>query len=110
MSPLHAFFLGCLGALAPEIVRLYSIRTQPSRFKWSSFYVMISIVFSCLGGALAVVLPAVTPWGALYAGISAPVLVSTAAKKAINGSALLTRSPRATVPINGAFRTFLEGL
>ena len=77
------YMLGMVGALAPEIIRLYSIRDNPAQFKWSWFYLVISILFACLGGVVALVLPAITYWGALYAGISTPVLVNSAFKKGI---------------------------
>ena len=39
MDPTGKYFLlGALGALAPEIVRLYSIATNRGRFTWSWFY------------------------------------------------------------------------
>lgn len=109
MQPWETFGLGCLGALAPEIVRLYSIRTQPSRFKWTSFYIVVSILFACLGGILAIVMPATTPWGALYIGISAPILVNSIAKKAIAMTQQGTRSTHSASPIRGMLQSFLEG-
>jgi Flp pilus assembly protein TadB len=69
------------GALAPEIVRLYEIRNDPDRFQWSWFYLVVSVAFACLGGLLAVVLPATTYWGALYVGVSTPVLVNSMVRK-----------------------------
>jgi hypothetical protein len=75
------YFMGMIGALAPEIVRLYSIRNDPAKFQWSWFYLLISVLFACLGGILALALPATTYWGALYIGISTPVLVNTLVKK-----------------------------
>jgi hypothetical protein len=77
-----AFLLGAVGALAPEVVRLYSIRDDPGRFRWSPFYMIVSLAFACLGGLLPIVLPATTYWGAIYVGISTPIVVNTAARKA----------------------------
>lgn len=76
------FLLGMIGALAPEIVRLYAIRHSPARFRWSWFYAVVSLAFAALGGTLALALPATTYWGALYVGVTTPVLVTTIAKKA----------------------------
>jgi hypothetical protein len=70
-----------LGALAPELVRLYAIRRNPRRFRWTWFYVVVSVLFAGLGGALAVALPATTAWAALYVGVSTPTLVNTLARK-----------------------------
>ncbi|WP_436496238.1 hypothetical protein [Actinokineospora sp. HUAS TT18] len=81
MSPLLVFLLGAAGALAPEIVRLYGIRSDPKKFRWSWFYLVVSVAFAGLGGLLALVLPATTLWGALYVGVSTPVLVNSMARK-----------------------------
>ncbi|MBV9269950.1 MAG: hypothetical protein JO165_02570 [Candidatus Eremiobacteraeota bacterium] len=76
------FGLGAVGGAAPEIVRLYALRTTPEKFQWSAFYLIISLFFVALAGLVAVILPSVTPWGAFYAGIALPVIVTTVAKKA----------------------------
>lgn len=72
------FIFGCIGALAPEIVRLYNLRTKSQfRFRWSRFYVLISVLFALLGGIIACILPSTTYYGAFYAGVAAPVMVTT---------------------------------
>lgn len=76
------FLLGTVGAMAPEIVRLYEIRNNPERFQWSGFYLAVSLAFAVLGGLLAVAMPATTSWGALYIGASTPVLINSIARKA----------------------------
>lgn len=73
---LGIFIFGCIGALAPEVVRLYNLRTK-SKFGWSGFYVLISVLFALLGGAIACILPTTTYYGAFYAGVAAPVTVTT---------------------------------
>lgn len=80
------FALGAIGGLAPEIVRLYSIRTNPQTFTWSWFYIIISIIFACLAGLVALLLPADNARAALYAGISTPVLINAVAKKGAGGN------------------------
>jgi hypothetical protein len=103
------FLLGMVGALAPEIVRLYSIRSDPSQFTWSAFYIVVSILFACLGGICALVLPATTAWGALYAGISTPVLINTALKTPMKLSG--ASRPKSVAPTRyGYFRSFTEAL
>ncbi|NUQ95738.1 MAG: hypothetical protein HOY79_04000 [Streptomyces sp.] len=81
MDSAVVFSLGMVGALAPEIVRLYSIREDPKRFAWSWFYLIASMAFAALGGLLALVMPATTYWGALYIGVSTPVLINSMARK-----------------------------
>jgi hypothetical protein len=70
------FALGCIGALSPEVVRLYKLRHRPLK-KFSSYYYAASGVYACLGGVVAVVLPSVTVWAAFYAGVTWPTLIST---------------------------------
>jgi len=72
------FCLGFLGALAPEIYSLYEARWKRVKFSW--WYFLVSTVYASLGGATALALPAVTYHGALYAGISMPVMIRTYAK------------------------------
>ena len=74
MFDLTIFGLGCVGAAAPEFVRLYKSRSKPVAFPPS--YYLISILFFFLGGLVAVILPTSTPWGAFYAGISLPSIIS----------------------------------
>ncbi|HEX3761175.1 MAG TPA: hypothetical protein VHW23_20915 [Kofleriaceae bacterium] len=79
----EVLLLGMVGALAPEIVRLYAIRSHPEQFVWSALYLVASALFACLGGVVAYALPATIAWGALYAGISTPTLVTAALKHTI---------------------------
>jgi MFS family permease len=67
--------MGVIGAMSPEIVRLYKIRTKPIPSFSASYYV-ISILFALLGGLVAVILPTTTAWGAFYAGAALPTIVS----------------------------------
>ena len=111
MNPLVIFVIGSVGALAPEIVRLYSIRNAPEKFKWSWFYLCISTVFALLGGLVALVLPATTYWGALYVGISTPVLINTALKKGLDTPEVSLRSKSPVEPKQTSLiRSFLRGL
>ena len=78
------FALGCAGSLAPEIVRLYQLRRKPPKEVFTAWYYVISALMAFLGGGIALVLPAVTTWAAFYAGVTAPLIVSTAAKRRKN--------------------------
>ena len=87
MGPLPvevAFLLGAAGAAAPEILRLYDLRTKPEDFEWSWNYLPLTIPFLLLGGLVAVILPATTVWGAFYTGLSLPVTLSAAAKRVMD--------------------------
>jgi hypothetical protein len=72
------FLLGVLGALAPEIYRLYRLRGRLHRMTFSGSFFVISILYALMGGVIALILPAVTYYGAFYAGITWPVAVSAA--------------------------------
>lgn len=74
------FALGCCGALAPELVRLYRLRCHPPKAGFSAFYYLISVFYALLGGVVALALPAVTLHAALYAGITTSVVISAAAR------------------------------
>ena len=83
--PIEAvFLLGVAGAAAPEILRLYELRTKPNEFKWSWSYMLLTVPFLLLGGLVALALPATTFWGAFYAGLSMPVTLSIVAKKVMD--------------------------
>jgi hypothetical protein len=105
-----AFLLGIAGALAPEVVRLYSIREDPEKFRWSPFYLIVSLLFGCLGGLLVLALPATTYWGAIYVGISTPVVVNTVVRKVRDQPAgEQLRGPKATARLS-TVDSYLNGL
>lgn len=108
MEPLVVFAVGMAGALAPEIVRLYTLRQQGQAF--TVFYFVISLLFAALGGLVAIVLPATTLWGAFYAGISAPVIVSAALKKGLGQRNASLRNPSPAIPTQPSFRRFIDAL
>ena len=81
MTSSSIFLFGMMGALAPEILRLYELRNDPSRFRWSWFYVIISLALAALAGLVAIILPTTNFRDAFYAGIATPVIITTAAKK-----------------------------
>lgn len=73
------FAIGCVGAMAPEVWRLYNLRTQPV-FKWSWGYLFFSIPFILLGGLVAWMLEPTTKYAAFYSGLTTPTLLTTALK------------------------------
>ncbi len=108
------FLLGALGAVAPEIVRLYSIATGRGQgFTWSWSYIGISFAFACLGGVVAVLLPSENVRAAFYAGISTPVIINTAAKKVRGRAKRKKKGPKASeqgTEARSRFDSFLDGL
>ena len=76
---LSNFVIGCIGALAPECIRLYKLRFNPN-FRWSWGYLLLSIPFVLLGGFVAWILEPTSKYAAFYAGVSTPVIVTTIAR------------------------------
>ena len=76
------FLLGAAGALAPEIVRLYKLRAR-ARLRFRPVHAVVSLVFLGLGGLVAVIFPADTPFQAFYLGVSLPTLISALAAKPV---------------------------
>ncbi|MFX0206016.1 MAG: hypothetical protein ACFFDT_08510 [Candidatus Hodarchaeota archaeon] len=54
------FIHGCIGALAPEVVRLYNLRQIKNRVKFSRFYFIISVLYIGLGGYIASIFPGIS--------------------------------------------------
>lgn len=65
-----------LGALAPEICRLYKGRWRLKYSAFSFVYIILSLAYSCLGGGLAVILPATNLLAAFYTGATTDVIIS----------------------------------
>ena len=106
------FLLGAAGAAAPEILRLYELRSNPERFKWAWTYLFLTIPFLLFGGLVAVILPATTVWGAFYTGLSLPVIISAAAMKAQGnppGSKVTTSATSGQRPQSG-LRAYINAL
>lgn len=80
----RVFLVGCVGAIAPEIVRLYHLRFQPN-LRWSWGYILFSVPFVLLGGFVAWILEPSNNYAAFYSGISTPVLITTIAKNTGQG-------------------------
>ena len=113
---LGIFTFGCIGALAPEIVRLYNLRTKP-HFVWSWFYVLISLLFALLGGILAWILPSTTYHGAFYTGVAAPIIVTTVKRNAqgqdndeITAQSAPSTSQKLNQGIGQLFRNYWQAL
>ena len=73
------FGIGCIGALAPEIVRAY--QTNKHDLDTNRVHLMVTASFIILGGFAALILAAQTYYNAFYDGAAAPVLISALAGK-----------------------------
>jgi hypothetical protein len=79
------FLCGAIGALAPEVVRLYELRISLRRRRFPKVYWIISLIYATLGGILALILPATNLYAAFYAGVSMPITISAMLRKRRRG-------------------------
>ncbi len=77
---LETFFIGCIGAVAPEILRLYRLRDS-IRFNWSWGYILISIIFVLLGGFITYILEPSNNYAAFYSGVGTPFIINAITKE-----------------------------
>jgi multisubunit Na+/H+ antiporter MnhC subunit len=80
------FWWGALGAVAPEIIRLYKTVTNPAATpltpqKFSLTYIVVSLAFVALGGALAVAWNDETAIKCIAVGAATPLIISGFALK-----------------------------
>ncbi|MEM8719667.1 MAG: hypothetical protein AAGE84_10215 [Cyanobacteria bacterium P01_G01_bin.39] len=73
------FLIGCAGAAAPEVLRLYNLRAKAT-VKWNPNYILFSIPFFLIGGFIAWIVDPPTKLAAFYSGLSAPFIITTALK------------------------------
>ena len=74
------FLIGCVGAIAPEILRLYRLRST-LKFSWSWGYILISITFTLLGGFVSYILEPSNNYAAFYSGVGTPFIINAIAKE-----------------------------
>ncbi len=75
ITAIPTLLVGCLGALAPEIVRLYKARTK-SRPEFTGYYFVISFLHALVAGVFCLILPADNLRSAFYVGATFPTLLS----------------------------------
>ena len=102
---LMVFLCGTVGALSPEVVRLYKLRYKPLEFSRSYFF--ISLAFCLLGGFVALILQSTTLWGAFYTGLSLPLIVSTSIGKPPRYVQELAMGSAPTRPAPSSWREYL---
>lgn len=71
----EVFLIGCVGAIAPEIIRLYKLRNY-IKFKFSWSYIAISIAFVLLGGFISSILEPSNAYSAFYSGVGTPFIIN----------------------------------
>ena len=70
----------------PEDLTIYRsiIREDPSKFRWSTFFVVISLVYVALGGFVAMLLQPSSYYSAFYTGLAFPFIVNSLSERAQN--------------------------
>jgi hypothetical protein len=77
MSDVARFFWGVVGAVVPEVVRLYLINTNQQPLpRFTQMYFIISLVFMALAGLFTIACRPKTPFRAIWIGIAFPPIVS----------------------------------
>ncbi len=79
----EVFFIGCVGAIAPEILRLYRLRNS-IRFTWSWGYILISIIFVLLGGFVSYILEPSNNYAAFHSGVGTPFIINAIIKEPLD--------------------------
>ena len=78
-EPLIIFACGCIGAVAPEIIRLYKLRQHRGDIDFPWWYFAITIALAVLGGVVAVMLDSSPIWSAFVAGAAIQYTISALA-------------------------------
>jgi hypothetical protein len=78
---MRIFIAGCIGALAPEVVRLYEMRSRRRTVRFDRFYICVSIAYILLGGYTASIFPgATTEFTSMSIGVGLVCVVNTMAR------------------------------
>lgn len=78
-DPLVRFLWGTLGAVAPEIVRIYRITTGTSQGKLPIFgrrYFLISVMFAVMSGFIVLASGKTAALECIWIGVSVPAIIS----------------------------------
>jgi hypothetical protein len=87
MKARAAFFWGCLGSTAPEILRWYKIASTGlpiPQLNWT-LYLIILVLYVLLAGAVSVAFNPDGPWKALWVGASLPAIIAVLVQAAPSG-------------------------
>jgi hypothetical protein len=79
MNVRGSFAWGCLGALAPEILRFFKLISSAQELphlEWS-LYAPLLVLYVALAGAVAIAFKPDSAWKGLWVGASLPALIAT---------------------------------
>jgi len=94
---LEFFIAGCVGALAPEVIRLYETqRLRTAGISFSAFYWAISAIYAALAGYVASIFPGLTgPFYAFCVGVGFQLIVNKASTIAVRLVSSMSGTPPA---------------
>jgi hypothetical protein len=78
MTPRNSFLWGCVGGVAPEVLRWFKIASTGAQYpqlNWA-FYSVFFVLYVLLAGAVAVAFNPDGPWKALWVGASLPAIIA----------------------------------
>jgi hypothetical protein len=78
MKPLDAFFWGCIGGAAPEVLRwfkIFSTGSQYPQLDWVLYFIFL-VLYILLAGAVSVAFNPDGKWKALWVGASLPAIIA----------------------------------
>ena len=79
MTGRQCFVWGCLGAIAPEVLRFFKIASNGTalpQLNWT-FYAMLLIAYIVIAGFVTVAFKQDSEWKGLWVGASLPALIAT---------------------------------
>jgi len=87
MKPQSAFLWGCIGGVAPEVLRWFKIFSTGSphpQLDWILYFIFL-VLYILLAGAVAVAFNPDGKWKALWVGASLPALIAVLVQAAPTG-------------------------
>lgn len=70
------FTWGLVGAIIPEVIRVYKILIEAKDFYYPKKLFLITVLLAILGGAIAVAFESSSPRNAILIGFATPTIVS----------------------------------
>ena len=83
-DPAVRFLWGTLGAVAPEIIRIYRITTGVSQARLPAFglqYFLVSVAYVVMSGFIVLASGKTSPLECIWIGVSVPAIISTVLRR-----------------------------
>lgn len=102
------FIVGFIGALVPEIIRLYKVRFS-HKMDFPILYYAISILFALFGGIIVWILQVSNYLNAIYVGVATPLLISGLYKNISQGRTRVDRENEETIS-DGKLTDYIDSI